>query len=83
MSYANLHNDGPVSVVTLNRPERLNAIGAGLLSVASRVLDVELTLQWPIALGSLAAAGVSGAVAGWYPARRAASIDVVTALRAE
>jgi enoyl-CoA hydratase/carnithine racemase len=32
MSYANLHNDGPVSVVTLNRPERLNAIGAGLLA---------------------------------------------------
>jgi enoyl-CoA hydratase/carnithine racemase len=32
MSYAMLHNDGPVSVVTLNRPERLNAIGTGLLS---------------------------------------------------
>jgi len=32
MSYAMLHNDGTVSVVTLNRPERLNAIGAGLLS---------------------------------------------------
>ena len=32
MSYALLHNDGPVSVVTLNRPERLNAIGTGLLS---------------------------------------------------
>jgi len=32
MSDAMLHNDGPVSVVTLNRPERLNAIGTGLLS---------------------------------------------------
>ena len=32
MSFAMLHNDGTVSVVTLNRPERLNAIGAGLLS---------------------------------------------------
>ncbi|MFI4929601.1 MAG: enoyl-CoA hydratase/isomerase family protein [Burkholderiales bacterium] len=32
MSYAMLNNDGTVSVVTLNRPERLNAIGAGLLS---------------------------------------------------
>lgn len=32
MSYATLHNDGPVSIVTLNRPERLNAIGAALLA---------------------------------------------------
>jgi enoyl-CoA hydratase/carnithine racemase len=32
MSYAKLHNDGTVSVVTLNRPERLNAIGTALLS---------------------------------------------------
>ena len=32
MSYAMLHNDGAVSVVTLNRPERLNAIGTKLLS---------------------------------------------------
>jgi len=32
MSYATLHNDGTVSVVTLNRPERLNAIGTGLLA---------------------------------------------------
>jgi enoyl-CoA hydratase/carnithine racemase len=32
MSYATVHNDGPVSVVTLNRPERLNAIGAELLA---------------------------------------------------
>jgi enoyl-CoA hydratase/carnithine racemase len=32
MNYATLHADGPVSVVTLNRPERLNAIGAELLA---------------------------------------------------
>lgn len=31
MSYATLTTDGPVSIVTLNRPERLNAIGAVLL----------------------------------------------------
>ncbi len=31
MSFATLTTDGPVSIVTLNRPERLNAIGAGLL----------------------------------------------------
>lgn len=32
MSFATLHNEGPVSVVTLNRPDRLNAIGARLLA---------------------------------------------------
>ena len=32
MNYATLHADGPVSVVTLNRPDRLNAIGAELLA---------------------------------------------------
>ncbi len=32
MSYATLHTDGPISVVTLNRPERLNAIGTALMS---------------------------------------------------
>jgi enoyl-CoA hydratase/carnithine racemase len=32
MNFATLHTDGPVSVVTLNRPERLNAIGAELLA---------------------------------------------------
>jgi enoyl-CoA hydratase/carnithine racemase len=32
MSYANLHNAGLVAVVTLNRPERLNAIGTLLLA---------------------------------------------------
>jgi len=31
MSHATLHVDGPVSIVTLNRPERLNAIGGTLL----------------------------------------------------
>lgn len=32
MSYATLATDGPVSIVTLNRPERLNAIGSRLLA---------------------------------------------------
>lgn len=59
------------------------AVGAGLLAIAGRALDLALVLRWPVALASLLAAGLSGTVAGWYPARRAASIDVVTALRAD
>lgn len=31
MKYVTLHTDGPVSVVSLNRPDRLNAIGTALL----------------------------------------------------
>jgi enoyl-CoA hydratase/carnithine racemase len=38
MKYVTLAAEGPVSVVTLNRPERLNAIGAELLSDLHRAL---------------------------------------------
>ena len=54
-----------------------------VLSIASRSVGVPLTLEWPTALGSLAAAAASGMLAGWYPARRAAALDVVAALRQE
>ena len=37
-SCATLHAEGPVSVVTLNRPERLNAIGGALLPDLHRAL---------------------------------------------
>ena len=56
---------------------------AGLLSLASGALGVPLSLAWPTMAGSLAAAGVSGVLAGWYPARRAAALDVINALRQE
>ena len=52
-----------------------------VLAIATAVLDVGLRLEWTVAAASLAAAGLSGLVAGWYPARRAASTDVVDALR--
>ena len=39
MPDATLHPDGPISVVTLNRPNRLNAIGGQLLA------DLHLALQ--------------------------------------
>ena len=57
--------------------------GALLLSIASRISGLELAVSGPTAFVSLVAAISSGIVAGWYPARRAAAIDVVAALRAE
>jgi putative ABC transport system permease protein len=57
------------------------AVAAFVLWVASRVTGTPLPLEWPTALASLAAAAASGIVAGWYPARRAASLDVINALR--
>jgi putative ABC transport system permease protein len=56
---------------------------AGLLSLASGALAVPLSLSGSTMAGSLAAAGASGLVAGWYPARRAAAFDVINALRQE
>ena len=55
--------------------------GAGVLALASRIGGLPLTISLPTAALSLTAAVLSGVLAGWYPARRAASIDVVDALR--
>lgn len=54
-----------------------------VLALAGAVLDVALSLQWTVAGASLAAAGLSGLIAGWYPAQRAASTNIVDALRLE
>jgi putative ABC transport system permease protein len=57
--------------------------GMTVLAIASRLTGTPLVLSAGTASVSLGAALFSGAAAGWYPARRAASIDVVAALRHE
>jgi putative ABC transport system permease protein len=63
------------------------AVGLGvaaiLLSAVSGLLGTPLALTPATIVVSLGAAGASGIVAGWYPARRAASVDVIAALRSE
>ena len=56
---------------------------AGLLAVVARAAGIAVAISGPTAVVSLAAAILSGAAAGWYPARRAVSVDVVAALRHE
>jgi putative ABC transport system permease protein len=62
---------------------------AGLLAVAGTAAAVRAASGLPLAirpstvLWSVGAAGVAGVLAGLYPARRAAAIDVIAAVRAE
>lgn len=59
------------------------AVAAALLWAASTSLAIPLALDIETVVTSLTAATLSGLLAGLYPARRAAALDVVTALRHE
>jgi putative ABC transport system permease protein len=58
-------------------------IAAAVVAILSRRAGLPLALEWTTLGASFAAAAAAGAAAGWYPARRAASLDVITALRQE
>lgn len=58
-------------------------IAAAVVAAASGRVGVPLAIEWPTLAGGLVAAGAAGVAAGWYPARRAASLDVIAALRQE
>jgi putative ABC transport system permease protein len=58
-------------------------IAAGVVAAAAGRVEVPLTLGWSTLAASVAAAAAAGVAAGWYPARRAALLDVITALRQE
>jgi putative ABC transport system permease protein len=54
---------------------------AGLTRALSGPLGLELTVEPRTVLAALLASAGSGLLAGWYPARRAAQINIISALR--
>jgi putative ABC transport system permease protein len=59
------------------------AVAVTLIAFLARALDIPLGVHPSTVAWSLAASAASGIVAGWYPARRAVRLDVITAIRAE
>lgn len=55
----------------------------GLVSVFSTILAIPFVVEWTTVAIGIGSALAAGLVSGWYPARRAAGIQVVAALRSE
>lgn len=58
-------------------------VAAGVVAALAGALELPLTVVPGVVLASVLASALSGLAAGWYPARRAARLAVVDALRTE
>ena len=58
-------------------------IASFVLRAAANAFGAPLPLDPTTIVFSVGAATASGILAGWFPARRAATMDIVTALHAE
>jgi putative ABC transport system permease protein len=59
------------------------ALTAVVLSLLAVTLDLDIVVHGSTVAWALGASALSGVVAGYYPARRATRIDVISAVRAE
>jgi putative ABC transport system permease protein len=58
-------------------------VAAALLTAASTAFGISLNPTWTTTAAACAAAAVTGLVAGYVPARKAAQLDIVAAMRTE
>jgi putative ABC transport system permease protein len=58
-------------------------VAAGLLAGASSAFNIALNPSWTTIAAACAAAAATGLVAGFVPARKAAGLDIVAAMRTE
>jgi putative ABC transport system permease protein len=56
---------------------------AAAVSFLAGALQLDIVVEGATVAWAILAAGLSGLVAGYYPARRATRIDVISAVRAE
>lgn len=59
------------------------AVAAALVQLLASALGVPIGVSITTLTVAISAAALSGILAGWYPARRATRLDVITALRTE
>jgi putative ABC transport system permease protein len=58
-------------------------VAGAAVALLTATIGLPVAVRWTTLGLALGAAGLSGIVAGWYPARRATRIDVIAALRSD
>jgi putative ABC transport system permease protein len=56
-------------------------LAAALIQLGARLMQMDLAISWPVTLVTLGATTLIGALAGYFPARRAATLPPGVALR--